>query len=78
MSLAINVRHRRETVGLTQKALAEAVGVSQPAIAQIESGATRNPTTVVLRKLATVLEVSVDYLLAEPEEEAADAATEPA
>lgn len=36
--LADNVRCRRQELGLTQKALAESVGVTQPRIAQIESG----------------------------------------
>ena len=37
--------------------------MSQPAIAQIESGVTRNPTLDVLMSLANVLGVKVDDLL---------------
>lgn len=79
MSLAYNLRRHRNRAGLTQAALAEALGVSQPTIAAMESGVTRNPKAAVLLRLADILNASVDELLCEPEEgEGADAAAEPA
>lgn len=63
MSIGLNVRRHRETAGMTQKSLAEAVGVSQPAIAQIESGVTRNPAIDVVIALAATLGVTVDELV---------------
>jgi transcriptional regulator with XRE-family HTH domain len=78
MSLALNVRRRREALKLTQKALADAVGVSQPSIAYIENGTTRNPTMVVLRRLSETLGATIDDLLGEPEGIEANVTTEPA
>jgi predicted transcriptional regulator len=39
MNAARILRHARRRAGMTQRALAEATGVPQPAIARIESGA---------------------------------------
>jgi DNA-binding XRE family transcriptional regulator len=77
MGLAENLRRRRVRAGLTQAALAEAVGVSQPTIAAMEGGVTRNPKTSVLLRLAGVLNASLDELLMGTGEEGHDAA-EPA
>lgn len=52
----------REDAGLTQSALARAVGTSQSAISQIEAGE-RNPSYEMIRQLATALGVKLAYLI---------------
>ena len=63
MSSRMNeVRRLRERAGLTQAALAEAAGTSQPAIAAYESGR-KSPTLATLRRMAKAvgLETSVEF-----------------
>jgi len=55
------ITEKRNALGMTQARLAEAAGITPAAISQIEKGA-RVPTTPVLRKIANVLGVSMDYL----------------
>lgn len=57
--LAFLHRHR----GVTQRALADAVGVSQATIAQIETGV-REGSPVMLRDIARVLRVRMEDLVA--------------
>ena len=54
----------REHRGLTQAELAQAAGLSQPAIAQIESGQ-RKPGVAALQKLAKALGLDMDDLVDE-------------
>lgn len=54
----------REHRGLTQAELAQAAGLSQPAIAQIESGQ-RKPGVVALQKLAKALGLDMGDLVDE-------------
>lgn len=56
--LAFWRRHR----GMTQQALAEAIGVSQAYVAQIENGA-REGSPVMLRDIAHVLRVRMEDLV---------------
>lgn len=56
------VRVHREHRGLTQRALADAVGIAVPYLSQIETGK-RGPSTDILKKLAEALRVSVDDLI---------------
>lgn len=61
MSFGDKVRHYRKLKKMTQRQLAERIGVSQRTIASYEScGAMARSTT--LRRLADALGVSVDYL----------------
>jgi transcriptional regulator with XRE-family HTH domain len=60
MSLADNVRKFRNRQGLSQKALADAIGVRQNTIAAIESGDTQR--TKYLADLAHVLKVNISDL----------------
>lgn len=56
------VKEARDILGISQGALAEAVGVTQRSITAYETGKTR-PRGGTARKLARALQVSVDYLL---------------
>lgn len=60
-TLGERLAQRREQLGLSQKALAEQVGVSQQSINKIETGQTRSPRN--LDKLAQVLAVTPQWLL---------------
>lgn len=57
-----SIRLARERCGLTQKALAETMGVSQSTVALWESDL-GNPKSTTLLALADLLECSVDTLL---------------
>ena len=66
------IRDLRVTAGMTQEQLAAAVGVTQGAVTQWETGATfpRSPT---LRVIAEVLDTTVDMLIdKEDDHETAD------
>ncbi len=52
------IRERRKEKGLSQGKLAELVQVSQPFIAEIESGR-KKPSVDVLLRICTVLEISL-------------------
>ncbi len=54
-------KYRKEK-GLTQKELAEAMGITPVAITQYETGA-RKPDIVKLKKLAAILGCTTDQLL---------------
>ena len=56
------ITRSREEKNLNQAQLAEKSGVTPAAISQIEKG-TRTPTIPVLQRIASVLNVSIDYLL---------------
>jgi transcriptional regulator with XRE-family HTH domain len=58
------IRKLRQSAGMTQEALAEAVGVSPLSIRNIETGRTCNPTVRTLAAIARVLGVSTDNLVA--------------
>lgn len=52
--MAEKIRHYREEAGLTQRQLAEALGLNQSAVALWETGRTE-PTLFNLRRIADVL-----------------------
>lgn len=56
------IKNRRSEVGITQVELAKAVGVTQGAVAQWESGIT-SPNIKLLPKLASILDCTTDELL---------------
>jgi transcriptional regulator with XRE-family HTH domain len=58
----------RSDAGLSQTQLAKAVGTSQSAVSQMESGE-RKPSFDMLRRLAKALKVSPAHLLGEEVEE---------
>jgi len=59
---ALKVKEAREISGLSQRELADIVGVSQRAITAYETGVSL-PRGTTARKLARALKVSVEYLL---------------
>lgn len=62
MTFSEKVKTARETLKLNQQELGERVGVSKRSIAAYETTDTK-PRGNVVRKLASALQVSVDYLL---------------
>lgn len=61
-SFSEKIREARETLKLNQQQLSDLVGVSKRSIAAYETTDTK-PRGNVARKLASALQVSVDYLL---------------
>lgn len=62
MTLGERIRHTRKFLGLTQKQLAEATGISRVSISNYEKG-TRTPDSETLKRLSYALNTSTDYLL---------------
>lgn len=62
MKLGNKIRKLRTERGWTQSELAEKLSVSESAISYYETGK-REPDTETLHKLATLFNVSLDYLL---------------
>jgi len=56
------IRVWREHRGLTARALAEAAGIAQPFLSQIETGK-REGTVDTLRRIAEVLSATIDDLV---------------
>jgi transcriptional regulator with XRE-family HTH domain len=63
--VAINVRDRRLAAGLSQKALAEASGISQRMIGAIEAGAT-SVSTATLDRIGIVFDATLADLVTDP------------
>jgi transcriptional regulator with XRE-family HTH domain len=61
--LSSMIKQRRMELGLTQRALAKRVGVSDAYITQLETRERSNPSLDVLKKLAKALKVSVAELV---------------
>ena len=59
--LAERIKRARETIGLSQSQVAKELGITQPAYSYIENG-DKNPSLPVAKKLAIVLNTSLDYL----------------
>lgn len=62
--LALAVRSARERLHLTQADLAERVGVSRAAIAELEAGRIQQPRAAVFARLSAVLGIPAAVLLA--------------
>ena len=60
--LALNVIRLRRERGITQAELADAIGVAQPRIAEVETG-DANPRLITLSKIAHALGVTLSELL---------------
>ena len=61
-AMAQRLREAREYVGLSQEEVAQALGMSRPAVTNIETG-NRKVEAVELDKLATLYRQSVTFLL---------------
>jgi putative transcriptional regulator len=68
-TLGRRIRRARLHRDITQKALADLVGISRNAMNKLEKGDTQNPHMSHLRKLADALGVSMDYLAGRKDEE---------
>ncbi|HEY0037699.1 MAG TPA: helix-turn-helix transcriptional regulator [Longimicrobium sp.] len=64
LDLAVNVCQLRIEQGLSQKQLAEAAGLSQPRITEIERS-DANPTLLTITRIANALGVRVERLFAD-------------
>jgi transcriptional regulator with XRE-family HTH domain len=62
--LGLNVRRQREELGLSQEELAFESGLHRTYISGVERGV-RNPTVVVVEKMAKALRVPASMLLEE-------------
>lgn len=76
IDLAANVCLLRMERGLSQKQLAEAAGLSQPRITDIERG-DANPTLLTITRIANALGVRVERLFADKVVDCAESATPP-
>ena len=61
--LSGTIKQRRTELGLSQRALAKRVGVSDAYMTQLETRERINPTLAVLKQLAKALQVSVAELV---------------
>lgn len=61
VDLASELKRLRQEQGLTQQELADAIGVHQSMIAQLETGRAQGFTVPVLYKLSAVLKVPSDH-----------------
>lgn len=64
MTLGQAIRSVRQQAGMSQKELAQAVGIDQSYMSMIESGLRSNPGTRIIARLAQALQVSIDDLAA--------------
>ncbi|MDD5456251.1 MAG: helix-turn-helix transcriptional regulator [Candidatus Margulisbacteria bacterium] len=65
MNIAKNIKILRKEKKMSQEKLSRLADISFPSLTKIESGTTENPTVKTLKKIADVLEVTVDYLIQE-------------
>lgn len=63
MTIAKRIKMHREALGLSQRALAAKLKMTQPYLAQLETGVEPNPTIATLRRLAKVLKCTVGDLV---------------
>ncbi len=56
------IKEQRKLYGLTQRDMAERLGISQPSYIRYENGSSE-PSQENLVKIADIFDVSVDYLL---------------
>lgn len=61
----MNIREYRKRAGLSQRQLAETIGITQCYLSQLENGSKRNLSPLILYKLAKTLAVSMEQLLEE-------------
>lgn len=64
------IRQARKAKGLTQQELADLAGVAQSVVAELESGTRKSASLATVKSLATVLSLTTDAMLSEPEDAA--------
>ncbi|MBU5439457.1 helix-turn-helix domain-containing protein [Tissierella sp. MSJ-40] len=64
-SLGNSIKELRQRYGMTIKELSDKSGVGQSTISEIETGKAKNPKSETLSKLASVLNVTIDELMAD-------------
>lgn len=57
------MRNARNARKMSQADLAAQIGISQQALAKIESGATARPSRAILKRIADILEIPIEVLL---------------
>ncbi len=62
--IGINIRKRRDVLGLSQEALAHESGIHRTYISGLERGI-RNPTVTIVQSIAVALDISPSKLLEE-------------
>lgn len=67
----MNIKERREALGISQNELARRSGVKQATISDIENEKTTQPWIGTLAKIAAALGCTVEDLIAEPKEQTA-------
>ena len=67
-----NIKRLRDNMGWNQSRLAQEAGISGAALSKIEQGEDRVPTIVVLRKLASALNVQLHEITGEKHTEASE------
>ncbi len=60
--IGARIKNKRANLKITQRGLAEKVGISASAINKFEKGE-KKPSTTVLLKIAEVLDTTTDYML---------------
>jgi len=61
--IADNIKKQRAKIGLSQEELAKQSEVKYTTLTKIESGVIKNPSVLVISKIAKILKVSVEVLL---------------
>ena len=62
-TLASLVKEAREKIGISQRELSRRTGIDNNTLAKIEKGERKKPNVLSLRKLALVLDLSLDELM---------------
>lgn len=63
--IADNIKKQRAKLGLSQEELAKQSGVKYTTLTKIESGVIKNPSVLVISKIAKVLNISVEKIVEE-------------
>ncbi len=64
MSVGENIKEKRQSLGMTQESLANALGIGRSMIAQIERGS-KIPNLMLGRDIAKILQCDLDELVKE-------------
>lgn len=64
MSVGVNIKEKRQSLGMTQESLANALGIGRSMIAQIERGS-KIPNLMLGRDIARVLQCDLEELVKE-------------